>query len=304
MTTSSLIVVSPMDVVPSMLVSTNVLENDYAEWSNATNYSKGQRVIVAAQHKVYQSSADSNTNHSPTEVGSSFWTEVSPTNRWKAFDKSNSTQTARANLISYRLTPGRAVTALSALNLTGASSIRIRVIDPVNGTLYDKTTPLSGRMLRSTWWDWFFGPRTDPKLSIASDLPPAPDADILIDIEGAADLAVGVILMGELRTFSMGVQMGARVGIQDYSRKERNEFGDTILVERAFARRANFQLKLKATEVDAFYSFLADVRATPCLWIGSERFEATTVYGIYKSFEIVLSYFDYSDCDLELEGLT
>lgn len=38
--------------------------------------------------------------------------------------------------------------------------------------------------------------------------------------------------------------------------------------------------------------------------IASERFEATTVYGIYKSFDIVLSYFDYSDCELELEGLT
>jgi len=98
--------------------------------------------------------------------------------------------------------------------------------------------------------------------------------------------------------------MGARVGIQDYSRKERTDFGDVVLVERAFAKRASFQLLLRAAEVDSFNDFLASVRATPCLWIGSQRYESTTVYGFYKSFDIVIAYFDYSDCELELEGLT
>ena len=113
-----------------------------------------------------------------------------------------------------------------------------------------------------------------------------------------------MILLGQARQFSMGVKLGARVGIQDYSRKERNDFGDVMVVERAFAKRASFSLLLAAGEVDALYQFLSEVRASPCLWIGSNRYESTTVYGFYKNFDIVISYYDYSDCELELEGLT
>lgn len=303
MSTQNLRVVRPLAISPSMLVSTNVAETDYPEWSSATTYAASARVIVAAQHKVYQSLVASNLNKPPASSPSD-WVEVSPTNRWKAFDTSNSTQTQRAALISYRIRPGVAIHSVAALNLVGATSIRIRVIDTSLGTIYDRTTPLAGQLITSLWWDWFFGPRTMPKQSIHTDLPSAPAADILVDIEGNDGLAVGVIVLGQMSTFSMGVQRGARVGIQDYSRKERNEFGDAIFVERAFARRASFSMLLVATEVDAFNDFLAEVRAVPCLWIGSSKYEATTVYGFYKSFDIVISYSDFSDCELELEGLT
>ncbi|MGC3984840.1 MAG: carbohydrate-binding protein [Pseudorhodoferax sp.] len=303
MSTQNLRVVRPHAITPPMLISTNVLENDYAEWSAATSYGVGDRVMVTSQHKIYQSLSASNQNKPPA-LSVADWVEVGPTNRWKAFDTSNSTQTKRAGLISYRIRPGAAVHAVAALNLTEATSIRVRVNDPLLGTIYDVTTPLAGQLITSSWWDWFFGPRTQPKQAVLTNLPSAPSADILVDIEGNDGLAVGVIALGQLRTFSLGVQRGARIGIQDYSRKERNEFGDAIFVERAFARRASFSMLLQASEVDAFNDFLADVRAVPCLWIGSNKYEATTVYGFYKSFDIVLSYSDFSDCELELEGLT
>ncbi len=298
-------VVRPIAVLPSMLVSTDVPETDYAEWASGTTYAKDDRVIVAAQHKVYQSLADSNTGNNPAAVAiPPKWIEVGPTNRWKPFDKSVSSQVVQADAISYRIKPGQAVTSLGVLNIKGGVSLRARVIDPTHGTVYDKTVALSRSPIAPGWWAWFFGERRAPTQVLLQDLPSYPGADILIDITGTAELAVGVILIGQQRQFSMGVRMGARVGIQDYSRKERNEFGDVMLVERAFARRASFSMLLTAAEVDAFNQFLTDVRATPCLWIGSSRYESTTVYGFYKNFDIVISYFNYSDCELELEGLT
>lgn len=303
MSMQQLSVVRPVAVLPSMIVSTSVPESDYPEWAAGTTYAIGDRVILAAQHKVYQSAAAGNVGKSPaTDLQA--WSIVGPTNRWRVFDKSNSTQTAQAGSIQYRLRMGQAITSLAALNLTGATSLRVQVVDPVYGTVYDKTTDLSSVPVSSGWWEWYFGERRTPKQSLLLDLPSFPGADVLIDLVGTAELAVGVLLLGQMRPFSMGVRMGARVGIQDYSRKERTEFGDTVLVERAFARRASFSLLLRAAEVDALNDFLADVRATPCLWIGSGRYESTTVYGFYKSFDIVISYYDYSDCELELEGLT
>ena len=193
---------------------------------------------------------------------------------------------------------------MGVLNITGGASLRVRVIDPTAGTVYDKTISLARVPIASGWWMWFFGERRAPTQALLQDLPSYPGADILIEISGTAELAVGVILLGQLRQFSMGVKMGARVGIQDYSRKERNDFGDVLVVERAFAKRAGFSMLLAADEVDALHQFLSEVRATPCLWIGSKRYEATTVYGFYKSFDIVIAYFNYSDCELEIEGLT
>src|SRR6218665_1277655 len=303
MSLSTLRVVRPLVVTPAMLIDTNVPEDDYPVWSAATTYAADARVILVSTHKIYQSVTASNINHNPADNDGN-WQEVGPTRPWRVFDTSTSTQTQRPLGISYRIRPGVGVTAVAALNLVGAASIRIRVVDPVLGTLYDRTTGLAGQLIYPTWWDWHFGPRTEQRQSAVMDLPAAPSADVLIDLVGTAELAVGTLLIGQQRAFSMGVKLGARLGIQDYSRKERNDFGDLVLVERAYAKRASFSMPLRASEVDTVYDFLTDVRATPCLWVGSSRFEATTVYGIYKSFDIVLAYHDYSDCELELEGLT
>lgn len=299
-----LTVVRPIEVTPAMLVSSSVPETDHPEWAAGTTYATGQRVIVLATHKVYQSTADGNVGNDPTAPVSIKWVEVGSTNRWKAFDKSVSTQVKQATSISYRIKPGSAITSVNLLNLTGATSARVRVVAPGEVTVYDKTVALARTPVETGWWAWFFGDRRMPTQVLLQDLPSYPNGDILIDIEGTADLGVGVILLGQLRRFSLGVKMGARVGIQDYSTKSRNDFGDVIVVERAFAKRANFSMLLTAGEVDALHLFLSGVRATPCLWIATQRYESTTVYGFYKNFDIVISYAMYSDCDLELEGLT
>lgn len=301
----TLTVVAPTTITPAMLVSTDVAEADHAAYNGATTYAEGDRCIVVATHSIYQSLIGSNTGNDPTATPTvPKWAYAGPTNRWKLFDTSISSQTAQATSMSYRLQVGRAVSHLSAINFIGATSIRVRVDDPVYGVVYDKTVSLSSVPVGMGWWAWTFGTRTTPTQAIFSDLPSFPTADILIDIEGGASLAVGVLLLGQPRTFSLGVKAGARVGIQDYSRKERSDYGDVLVVERAFSKRADFEMLLAASEVDSLLSFLAGVRATPCLWIGSERYESTTIYGFYKSFDIVISYVDYSDCSLELEGLT
>lgn len=294
-------VVKPIEITPAMVIATNVPETDYAAWVVGATYATGDRRIK--DHKVWESLVDSNLGNDPA-TSPSKWKEVGATNRYKAFDKSVSSQTAQASSITYQLRLGAAASTLAALNLKGATSIRVYVVDPDYGDVYDRTINLTRTPVAVGWWNWFFGDRRAPTQALFTDLKGLPQADIFIEITGGSDLAVGVLLVGQLRSYTMGVRMGAKVGIQDYSRKDRNEYGDVMVVERAFAKRANFSMLLVAAEVDAIQMFLSDVRATPCLWIGSSRYESTTVYGFYKSFDIVISYFDYSDCDLELEGLT
>ena len=305
MSTYPLIVVQPLPITDAMVSApnTNVPETDYAAWSSATTYALSARVILTSTHKIYQSLQASNLNKEPT-TQTLWWIEVSPTNKWALFDAAVSTQTKQASYIKYTLTPGQTFNAIAALNLTNATQIVITVTSASAGVVYSKTVDVSPVPASSSWWDWFFGVKRAQTQCVLVDLPSYPDTTIRFELYGGTSLAVGVLLIGQQRAFGAGIKYGAKVGIQDYSRKEKNDFGDTVLVQRAFAKRADFELMVDAGEVDSLQNFLSDVRATPCLWIGSTEYEATTVFGFYKNFDILISYPTSSDCSLQIEGLT
>lgn len=301
---SALVVVKPITITDAILTSSTVTEADYSAWSSATTYALGSRVIIVATHKIYESLQASNLNKDPL-TQPLWWIEVSPTNRWACLDTSVTTQTKRATSISYTLTPNQAVNALAVLNLTNATSVVISMTSVLGGgAVFSKTVNLAAMPLYSAWWAWFYGTKITPTQSVNLDLPSYVDGVITITINGGSALAVGVVMLGQQRAFGVGVQYGARVGIQDYSRKEKNDFGDTVLVERAFAKRANFDLIIEKYETDQLQTFLSEIRATNVLWIGTSEYESTIIFGFYKSFDILISYPTRSDCSLEIEGLT
>lgn len=313
---NALVIVPPFAITDAMLnisgspPETNVPENDYPEWdgtsSPATVYATGDRVILVSTHRVYESLQDGNTNKNPV-TETTWWIEVGPTNRWAVFDTSVSTQTEQSDNITYSLTAGIAVNSLAVLNITGASELNITMSSPSEGSpgvVFQETVSLASFPSFADWYSWFFGQRQAPTQYVKLGLPAYPDATIIIELIGGATLAVGVIAIGQQQRFGRGIRLGARVGIQDYSRKETNEFGDTVLVQRAFAKRANFDLFIDKAEVDQLQNYLSSIRATPALWIGSTEFESTTVFGFYKNFEILINYPEHADCELEIEGLT
>lgn len=279
-----------------------VVNTVYAAYSGAATYALGDRAQDNTAHLIYESIQAGNIGHALTDAA--YWIEVGPTNAWKVFDTSNSTQTAQASSMSYTIRPASSINSFAALNVTGATSIRVRLTHPSYGTVYDKTTDLASIPAEPGWWQWFFGTRTAPPLMVATDLPGLPGCDLVVDFVGTVDLAVGVLLFGQMRSIGLGVRMGARVGIQDYSRKETNDFGDTVLVLRAFAKRASFDIPIASEQVDAAIEYLSTVRATPCLWIGSNLYASTVVFGFYKDFDVNIAYRNVSECSLNIEGLT
>jgi hypothetical protein len=299
-----LIHVKRLEITDSMLIASDVPETDYPAWSNSTTYALGDRVILTSTHKIYESIQAGNLNKNPAADDVAWWSEVSPTNKWKLFDTSNSTATAKSTSFYYTLRPAQGVNALAALNLTGANSIRIRVTHPTLGTLYDKTQALASLPASVGWWEWFFSTRKAPSVAIATDLPAIPGCDIRVDFEGTTALSVGVLLVGVQKSIGIAVQQGARIGITDYSRKETNAFGDTVLVQRAYAKRASFDVPILSGDVDDVVDYLASVRAVPSLWIGSGLYGSTVVFGFYKDFEVNLAYRAVSECSISIEGMT
>lgn len=302
--TAPVTVLEPLQVVDSMLIATDVPEADYGVWSSGTTYAVGQRcILTTGVHKVYESLVAANINHPPA-TSPDQWAVVGPTNRWALFDRSNSTQTVKPSSMSFQLRPPGSINTLALLNLTGATSVRVRMIHATYGTVYDKTYSLASLPADTGWWSWFFDARTAPSLMLALDLPGLQGCDLYVDITGTTELAVGVLLIGQARGFGMGMLSGAKAGIQDYSRKETDDFGNTVLVQRAFAKRLDLSVPILAEQTDDVADLLARLRATPCLWVGLSSRGITVLYGFYKEFEIVLTNGRISECSLQLEGLT
>lgn len=296
-------VIRNITMTDAMLTATSVPENDHAAWSSGTTYALGNRVILTSTHKVYESLQASNLNKNPV-TEPLWWVEVSPTNRWKMFDLSSTTQTQLDTSDYYEITPGQAINSVALLNISGVETVRVRLTDPSFGVVYDQTADLTRLPPESSWYSWFFDERTEQTQFVAEDLPSYPNAVLRVDVTSLTTALVGVCLFGSVRTIGMGVQQGVRLGIQDYSRKERNEWGDTVLVQRAFAKRASYQMLIENRELDNTFRLLSELRATPCLWIGSDRYGAIAIFGFYNNFEINIAYATFSDCTLDIEGLT
>jgi|JI10StandDraft_1071094.scaffolds.fasta_scaffold30775_2 hypothetical protein len=298
---TALTVVRPIAFSDALLQSCTVPEDPNPAWDPGVTYAAGARVHSTVTHKVYQSLVAGNLGQPLSNT--TRWIEVSATNRWKMFDTSNTTATTANGSMTYVFRPRQVVNCVALLGVV-ASSVRIRMTDPAEGLVYDRTFQLAGAVPGSNWYDYFFAQVVVKDQVLALDLPPYSGADIQVDVIGGSVVSCTTLVFGYQRVIGKGVHYGARVSIQDYSRVETNDFGETSFVPRSYAKRADITTTIDNGLVTATQTFLASIRAIPCLWIGYEEIGALTLFGFYKEFNIVISYFSESDCELSLQGLT
>lgn len=297
----------PIRVIKSIAVtdavmSTSVPETDYDAWAIGTTYALAERVIRVSTHKVYESLIAGNVGNTP-ETSPEQWLEIGATNRWKMLDLSSTSTTTVDASDYYEFTPAQAVSAVALINISGILSVRVRVTDPIWGVVYDKTADLSTFPNESSWYAWFFEPRTEQTSFVCSDLPSYPNATLRFDVTSSGAATIGACVFGSIKEVGDRALQGVRLGIQDYSRKERNAFGDTVLVQRSYAKRVSVNTIIFNENLDNTYDLLTELRATPCLWLIEDRIRSLVVFGFYANFEITIAYANHSDCSLEIEGL-
>ena len=207
--------------------------------------------------------------------------------------------------ITLTLTPGTIHNAVALLNLA-ATSVRVKQTNTADGVVYDQTIALQKPPTMPDWWTYFFEQITHRGTALALDLPTYASAttiDITIT-NNAGNAACGACLLGRTQTIGdRGIRYGAQVGITDYSRKERNAFGEYEIVQRAWNKRAQMSVLVPNNQIDGLQALFASLRTTPTLWVGSDDYEALAIYGYYKDFSAVISYPTYSQMNLEIEGL-
>jgi len=295
-------VIKPIDVTDAVLISSTAPEADYAAWAASTAYSVGDRVIRTATHRIYQRLAAGTTATAP-ELDPANWLYLAPTNRWAMFDAEISTQTSLASPLTVVLKPGLA-NGLALFGLAG-TTLAVTVRDGLSGpVVYSRSISLDGTIV-ADWYQYFFEPYVQRSDVVLTDLPPYGNAHITIAISGGGTVACGIVAVGTVYTLG-DTQQGASVSIVDYSRKETDAFGVTSFVQRAYSKRMSLKLLLANAQLNKTQRVLADLRASPCAWLGTEAagYEPLSVYGFYKDFSIDIAYPALSYCSLEIEGLT
>lgn len=297
-------VVTPTPIDDFNFVSSTVPEDDFPIYDNATTYNTGDRVIVTTgYHWIYESLTDNNLGNFPPDDPLN-WLVVSPTNRWAMFDQSGGTITTGDAPLEVVLT-GNRINSIDLLEVTGVN-VRIQASSLLDGTYYDQTYTLEDRATVTSWFEYFFAPIDRQREVIVTDIPPVGESTytITIDNNGAGGFVkVGTLLFGQSTEFGF-TEYGARASIIDYSRKEVDQFGRASLVRRNFAKRMDVTIWIERGVTDAVGRQLADLRATPALWIAaSGSYELLTIFGFYRNFSVDIAYPTQSLCSLEIEGL-
>jgi hypothetical protein len=112
----------------------------------------------------------------------------------------------------------------------------------------------------------------------------------------------GTVLVG-VRTQIGETLYGSSVGITDYSRKERDVFGDVILIERGYSDRVNYRMLLATAEVAQVRTLLASRRARLTAYIGSNQHPETIVLGYYQDFTIPIEGHEVTVGTLEVSSV-
>lgn len=297
-------IIRPAAINDAVLAASNIAETDYAAYSAATTYALGARVIVVSTdiHKVYESLQASNLNHTPAS-SPTWWLDIGSTNRWKMFDLSVTTQSSNADSINVTFNPEGRVSGLALVNISGIEA-RIIMTDATDGVVYDRIISLISANGIGDWYAYFFEPIVRMGDLVVTDMPPyySPTIQVIISAPGETVLC-GALVLGLIADVGK-TQYGPAIGIQDYSVKTQNSFGDYTILQRAFRKKATFTVWVPKAKVDQLQKMLAEYRATPTVYIGSELYESTVVYGFYKDFVTGINYATESVLNIDLEGLT
>ena len=292
-------IINPTPVIPSSLVASNVLEDDFPAWVASTAYTTGDNRIY--EHAIYEALTDHTSAITP-DLDLTNWLRTGATNRWRMFDGIVDAGTTQAGTIEVTLSSIDVINGIALFNLMGTTA-HVTVTDSVEGVVYERDLLLQDNSAVTSWYAYFFEPIVQKPDFVLTDLPQYRGAEVEVVVDaGAGTARVGELVIGLVRQLGVA-NFGASVSIQDYSRKERDQFGNTIVVERRFSKRADYDVTVETFQVASVQSQLAKIRSIPTVYIGDENRASTVIYGFFKQFNIVLDNPSISSCSIEVEGL-
>lgn len=251
-------------------------------------------------------SVASNNYNKPPSLNPSFWLLVGSTNKWAWLDDSVQSQTSNVDYVAAAVKiPSTSFADYVVLgNITNGTSARVVMMDPLDGMVFDRTISLISDSGILDLLSYF----TEPIVRITDyalgGLPPYAGAQLSVSVAATGQtVAVGLLKVGLSKTVG-STQSGMTLGLQDYSVKSTDTFGTSSFLERTYARRMDLTVWVDNTRLDSIINLLNSYRVTPVVYIGSDGFNSSIVYGVYKDYTGGIDYTTVSTLHIEIEGMT
>jgi hypothetical protein len=294
-------ILKPVTLSTNDISFTNATTNTtYDPWIAGTYSSGEKRYVGMTLYEVALTGTNTTTND-PTI--SKDWKTIGNIDPYQCFDGRVGTLTISSgtnSTMAFETDTSQLINSAAFLNMD-AQTMTLTVTDAVEGLVYSHSETLLQDV--DNWYQYFFYPYEQKTDVVLDDLPTYPGAAIRLELaRPTGTVSIGEIVLGRQR-FIGQTQFGASAGIMDYSRKTTDEFGNFVIEERPFSKRAEFDVQIDIEQFDSVYRFLTSIRATPCVFIGDVNRPSLIVYGFARSFDQVLANTAITSCTLSVEGL-
>lgn len=300
-------VIIPQPVNDTNLTSSTIPEPDSGEtvWTPGTR-SLGERFISTVTHRIYEVVADPNTTDDPVDgvdANPPTWVNVAPTNKFAMFDNVNSTQSSETTSLVVEIDTGLITNSIAGIDIDGASTINVTMTDPTAGEVFNRDISMINNSQVGGWYDYFFAPIINITSFVVLDLPVFPAATIKLTVTGAT-IEFGSLVVGSQVTLGVS-NFGTSLQLLDFSRKETDTFGNTVVVQGRTSKLVNFDVTVQKALVGYVINQLNGLTTTPSVYVGTtESDDSTLVFGYFRDVNINISSPTITDMTLVVEGLT
>lgn len=303
-------IIEPITITDSKLSYSNIVEDDYDEWSSGTTYSIGDYCIE--DHKIYLCKV-SNTGETPTtssniyddsdsENITGYWTEISATNRWRMFDGKSRAVSSNTDSVEFSVIPGSFFNAIALLNVE-ADAVTVVVNDPIDGEVYRRSVSMIDNSEVTGWYSWLNASISKKSNFVLTDLPAYPSATVTVtatDTNSTVD--VGEFVSGVIKHIG-STQYGYTIAMSDYSTKSVDD-GVATLEEGVSSDTGSYTVLVKKSKKAYVKKILRNNRAKGIVFIGHEDSEETIAYAFLTDFDMSVENNVYAYCSIDYEELS
>ena len=257
-----------------------------------------------SQSGVHTATANGNLGNDPASTLGLYWTDVGPTNRFKAFDLLRNSRTVAASPFTFTLTPGTGVDAIGFSGIS-ADQITISFSSTLGGGVVRETTMETVRRPVTNWYEWVTAPYY--RVGVAADLeiPPYPDIEIEITLTSeSGTVELGGVVMGLKSRLGTAV-IGSEIDAQNFSPIERDAYGNARMIPQRNTPVVRQTVWCEAVDVNRLNNTKNQLAGVPAYWIflsdpTHPYFEILVLVGPYSRWTIPLEHHEQVPQRLEV----
>lgn len=304
-------IIPPITITDARFVSSTVAEPASGEtaWTSGGTYVVGDVRVRTQTHRKYQCLVGHTGITTAPEADLTRWKDIGPTLRWAMFDYDRNTATTRTGSITATVVTSARVTALVLFGID-AQEVVVTMRDGVSGPIvYNKTFNLQRRFV-AAWQQHFFAPFIFRESLVILDLPPYLNGHITVELSKTVatdEVALESMILGAPVPLGT-LQRGAESDILDFSRIERDVFGNATLVPRKNVPKLTANVFADKTDVPAIRKLRSDYAGRPLAFLGVTEgqdayFDTMSLVGIFKRMTVAVEYPNHALINIEAEGI-